>query len=93
VLADRVTVPTMPACVLIGLRLAEMLVGRSRFMREREQRSRQALVNMGAIAGNPGALHSFRAVGTWLGHGMADLAAILDPWVSSLAVWCCRRPG
>jgi choline dehydrogenase len=32
-----VAVPTMPACVLIGLRLAEMLVGRSRFMREREQ--------------------------------------------------------
>lgn len=32
-----VAVPTMPACVLIGLRLAEMLVGRSRSMREREQ--------------------------------------------------------
>jgi choline dehydrogenase-like flavoprotein len=32
-----VAVPTMAACVLIGLRLAEMLVGRSRFMREREQ--------------------------------------------------------
>lgn len=28
---------------------------------------------MGAIAGDPGALDSFRAVGTWLGHGMADL--------------------
>jgi glucokinase len=37
---------------------------------------------MGAIAGDPGAFDSFRAVGTWLGHGMADLAAILDPWVS-----------
>lgn len=32
-----VAVPTMPACFLIGLRLAEMLVGRSRSMREREQ--------------------------------------------------------
>jgi hypothetical protein len=47
---------------------------------------------MGAIAGDPGAFDSFWAVGTWLGHGMADLAAIVDPWVSSSAVWC-RRPA
>jgi choline dehydrogenase-like flavoprotein len=32
-----VAVPTMPACVLIGLRLAEMLVGRGSSRREREQ--------------------------------------------------------
>lgn len=32
-------------------------------------------------AGDPVALQSFRAVGLWLGHGMADLAAILDPRV------------
>jgi hypothetical protein len=32
-----VAVPTMPACVLIGLRLAEMLVGRDSSKREREQ--------------------------------------------------------
>jgi len=30
---------------------------------------------------------------TWLGHGMVDLAAILDPWVSSSAVWCRRAAG
>jgi glucokinase len=39
------------------------------------------MVTMGAIAEDPVALESFRAVGTWLGHGMADLAAILDPRV------------
>jgi glucokinase len=37
------------------------------------------MVTMGAIAGDPVALQSFRAVGAWLGHGMADLAAVLDP--------------
>ena len=39
------------------------------------------MVTMGAVAGDPVALESFRAVGGWLGHGMADLAAILDPQV------------
>jgi glucokinase len=39
------------------------------------------MVTMGAAAGDPVALQSFRAVGLWLGHGMADLAAILDPRV------------
>ena len=39
------------------------------------------MVTMGAVAGDPVALESFRAVGGWLGHGMADLAAILDPRV------------
>jgi glucokinase len=39
------------------------------------------MVTMGAVAGDPVALQSFEAVGTWLGHGMADLAAILDPRV------------
>jgi hypothetical protein len=68
-----VAAPTMPACVLIGLRLAEMLVGRSRSMREREQSSRQALVNMGAIAGDPGALPKVGACCS----GRRDLAR---PW-------------
>ena len=31
---------------------------------------------MGAVASDPVALESFRAVGGWLGHGMADLAAV-----------------
>ena len=39
------------------------------------------MVTLGAVAGDPVALESFRAVGDWLGHGMADLAAILDPRV------------
>jgi glucokinase len=37
------------------------------------------MVTMGAVAGDPVALASFAAVGAWLGHGLADLAAILDP--------------
>jgi glucokinase len=39
------------------------------------------MVTMGAVAGDPVALACFEAVGGWLGHGMADLAAILDPQV------------
>jgi glucokinase len=39
------------------------------------------MVTRGAIAGDPVALASFEAVGTWLGHGLADLAAVLDPRV------------
>src|SRR5215216_1362043 len=39
------------------------------------------MVTMGAIADDPVALASFEAVGTWLGHGLADLAAVLDPRV------------
>jgi glucokinase len=39
------------------------------------------MVTMAAVAGDPVALASFAAVGTWLGQGMADLAAILDPRV------------
>jgi glucokinase len=39
------------------------------------------MVTMGAVAGDSVALESFRGVGAWLGRGMADLAAILDPRV------------
>jgi glucokinase len=39
------------------------------------------MVTMAAVAGDPVALAAFEAVGTWLGHGMAALAAILDPRV------------
>jgi glucokinase len=39
------------------------------------------MVTTGAVADDPVALQSFEAVGTWLGHGMAALAAILDPRV------------
>ena len=38
-------------------------------------------VTLGGGAGDPVALAAFEAVGTWLGHGMADVAAILDPRV------------
>jgi glucokinase len=39
------------------------------------------MVTMAAVAGDPVALQAFEAVGAWLGQGMADLAAILDPRV------------
>jgi glucokinase len=37
------------------------------------------LVTQAALAGDPGALECFDVVGRWLGEGLADLAAILDP--------------
>jgi glucokinase len=37
------------------------------------------LVTEAALAGDPGALECFDTVGRWLGEGLADLAAILDP--------------
>jgi glucokinase len=36
-------------------------------------------VTQAALEGDPGALRCFQIVGGWLGQGMADLAAILDP--------------
>ncbi len=38
-----------------------------------------ALVTRAAQEGDPGALRCFGIVGAWLGQGLADLAAILDP--------------
>ena len=34
-----------------------------------------------ARAGDPVAMEAFAVVGTWLGRGLADLAAVLDPEV------------
>ncbi len=36
-------------------------------------------ITLAATEGDPAALRCFSIVGTWLGQGMADLAAILDP--------------
>jgi glucokinase len=36
-------------------------------------------ITQAAREGDPGALRCFTTVGTWLGQGLADLAAILDP--------------
>jgi glucokinase len=36
-------------------------------------------VTQAALEGDAGALSCFDIVGSWLGHGLADLAAILDP--------------
>src|SRR5207248_6559671 len=36
-------------------------------------------VTRAAREGDPGALRCFQTVGGWLGQGLADLAAILDP--------------
>ncbi len=38
-------------------------------------------VTEAARAGDPVAIEAFARVGTWLGHGLADLAAVLDPEV------------
>ncbi len=38
-------------------------------------------VTQAAQDGDEAALEAFRVVGTWLGHGMASLAAVLDPGV------------
>jgi glucokinase len=38
-----------------------------------------AAVTQAAQDGDEAALEAFRVVGTWLGHGMAALAAVLDP--------------
>jgi glucokinase len=37
------------------------------------------MITQAALAGDPTALQCFDAVGTWLGRGMAGLAAVLDP--------------
>jgi glucokinase len=37
------------------------------------------IVTEAAQDGDEGAIEAFRSVGTWLGHGMASLAAVLDP--------------
>jgi glucokinase len=43
------------------------------------------MVTTAAEAGDDAAREAFRIVGTWLGHGIADLAAILDPGVFVIA--------
>jgi glucokinase len=37
------------------------------------------IVTQAAQDGDEGAIEAFRSVGTWLGHGMASLANVLDP--------------
>ena len=36
-------------------------------------------ITQAAAEGDPAAIRCFQAIGTWLGQGLADLAAILDP--------------
>lgn len=43
-----------------------------------------------ARAGDPAALECFRVVGTWLGHGMADIAAFFDPDVFIIGGGVCE---
>src|SRR5690349_3612503 len=43
------------------------------------------IVTTAAREGDEAALDAFRIVGTWLGRGIADLAAVLDPAVFVLA--------
>jgi glucokinase len=37
------------------------------------------MVTQAAQEGDEAALEAFRVIGTWIGHGMASLAAVLDP--------------
>jgi glucokinase len=39
------------------------------------------MLTQAAAAGDQAALHSFQVIGTWLGRGLAGLAAVLDPGV------------
>ena len=55
-----------------GARLLELGDGRPEGIEARE-------VTQAAREGDPAALDCFREVGTWLGQGLADLAAVLDP--------------
>ncbi|AKE92038.1 ROK family glucokinase [Rhodococcus aetherivorans] len=47
-------------------------------------------VTTAAREGDAAALECFRTIGTWLGHGMADLAAFLDPEVFVLGGGVCE---
>ncbi len=55
-----------------GRRLLELGDGRPEGIEARE-------VTQAAGEGDPAALDCFREIGTWLGQGLADLAAVLDP--------------
>lgn len=57
-----------------GARLLELGGGRPEGIEARE-------VTQAAQEGDPAALDCFAEVGTWLGRGLADLAAVLDPEV------------
>jgi glucokinase len=49
-----------------------------------------SIVTEAAKAGDPAALRCFEVLARWLGHGMADLAAILDPGVFVLGGGVCE---
>ena len=58
------------------------------------------VITQAAIEGDPAALRCFQTVGGWLGQGLADLAAILDPacfviggGVSEAGECCSTRRG
>ena len=55
-----------------GARLLELGGGRPEGIEARE-------VTQAAREGDPAALECFGEIGTWLGQGLADLAAVLDP--------------
>ena len=57
-----------------GARLLELGGGRPEGIEARE-------VTAAALEGDPAALECFEEVGGWLGQGLADLAAVLDPAV------------
>jgi glucokinase len=57
-------------------------------------------ITQAATEGDPAALRCFQIVGGWLGQGLADLAAVLDPacfviggGVSEAGTCCSTRPA
>ncbi|HKS50274.1 MAG TPA: ROK family glucokinase [Pseudonocardiaceae bacterium] len=52
-----------------------------RLARGRPERITGAMITQAALAGDATALRCFEVIGTWLGRGLAGLAAVLDPGV------------
>lgn len=52
-----------------------------RLARGRREQITGEMITQAALAGDPTALRCFEVVGTWLGRGLAGLAAVLDPAV------------
>ncbi|MFZ5850709.1 MAG: ROK family glucokinase [Actinomycetota bacterium] len=62
----------LAAAPVLGARLLELAGGQVSAISGPE-------ITQAAREGDAAAVESFRVVGTWLGHGLADLAAALDP--------------
>ena len=77
------------ALVAEARRLAEVTPGSAALLLDRAGGKPSAIngpmVTAAAVAGDEVAIESFKIIGTWLGRGIADLAAVLDPGVFVIA--------